>query len=40
MKAAYTNYKAQEYENFGKDIGITLAMIFIGRVRPEDLQGH
>ena len=30
MSAAYTNYMAGEFEAFGKDIGIALAMIFIG----------
>lgn len=39
MSAAYTNYMAKEYEAFGKDVGISLALIFIGasnaaRVNP------
>ena len=40
MSAAYTNYKAPEYEAFGKDVGISLAMILIGSVRPQDRKGH
>ena len=40
MTAAYTNYKAEEYEAFGKDIGISLAMILIGSVRPNDKKGE
>lgn len=40
MSAAYTNYLAKEYESFGKDIGISMTLIFIGasnaaRVNPE-----
>ena len=39
MSAAYTNYLAKEYESFGKDIGISLSLVFIGasnaaRVHP------
>lgn len=39
MSAAYTNYLAKEYEGFGKDVGISLSLIFIGasnaaRVNP------
>lgn len=30
MSAAYTNYLAKEYESFGRDIGVSLALIFIG----------
>lgn len=30
MSAAYTNYNAKEFEGFGKDIGIALALVFIG----------
>jgi len=30
MSAAYTNYRAGEFEGFGRDIGIALALIFIG----------
>jgi hypothetical protein len=30
MSAAYTNYRAGEYEGFGRDVGIALALIFIG----------
>lgn len=40
MSAAYTNYKAQEYEAFGKDIGVSLALILIGSVRPNDKKGE
>jgi hypothetical protein len=39
MSAAYTNYMGKEYEAFGKDIGISMTLIFIGasnaaRVNP------
>lgn len=30
MSAAYTSYLAKEYESFGRDIGVSLALIFIG----------
>lgn len=30
MSAAYTNYSAKEFEGFGRDIGVALALIFIG----------
>jgi hypothetical protein len=30
MTAAYTNYKLKEYEGFGRDIGVVLALTFIG----------
>jgi hypothetical protein len=30
MSAAYTNYKVAEYEGFGRDIGVALALVFIG----------
>ena len=30
MSAAYTNYLAKNYESFGRDIGVSLALIFIG----------
>ena len=30
MSAAYTNYKVGEYEGFGRDIGVTMALVFIG----------
>jgi len=30
MSAAYTNYMAGDFEGFGRDIGIALALIFIG----------
>ena len=30
MSAAYTNYLANQYESFGRDIGVSLALIFIG----------
>ena len=40
MGAAYTNFKAEEYEAFGKDVGICLAMILIGSVRPNDKRGE
>ena len=30
MTAAYTNYIEKEYEGFGRDIGVALALIFVG----------
>jgi hypothetical protein len=30
MTAAYTNYKLGAYEGFGRDIGVALAITFIG----------
>jgi len=30
MSAAYTNYLAKDFESFGRDIGVSLALIFIG----------
>lgn len=30
MSAAYTSYLAKDYESFGRDIGVSLALIFIG----------
>mgnify|MGYP006118183247 FL=1 len=30
MSAAYTNYKEKEYEGFGRDIGVALALVFVG----------
>lgn len=30
MSAAYTNYLGKEYEAFGKDIGISMTLVFIG----------
>lgn len=30
MRAAYTNYKEKEYEGFGRDIGVALALVFVG----------
>merc|ERR1711912_163031 len=30
MSAAYTNYMAKDFESFGRDIGVSLALIFIG----------
>jgi len=30
MSAAYTNYQAKEFEGFGRDIGIAMALVFIG----------
>jgi hypothetical protein len=29
MTAAFTNYQKREYEGFGRDLGVALAMIFI-----------
>ena len=30
MSAAYTNYIEKEYEGFGRDIGVALALVFVG----------
>ena len=30
LSAAYTNYLGGQYEEFGRDIGVSLALIFIG----------
>lgn len=30
LSAAYTNYLGEQYEEFGRDIGVSLALIFIG----------
>mmetsp|Transcript_2653 Transcript_2653/g.4447 ORF Transcript_2653/g.4447 Transcript_2653/m.4447 type:complete len:262 (-) Transcript_2653:76-861(-) len=30
MSEAYTNYQAKEYEQFGEDLGASLALVFIG----------
>jgi hypothetical protein len=30
MSAAYTAYNEGQYEQFGKDIGIAMALVFIG----------
>lgn len=30
MSAAYTNYYAKEYEAFGRDLGVSIALVFIG----------
>jgi hypothetical protein len=30
MSAAYTNYKEKEYEGFGRDVGVALALVFVG----------
>lgn len=30
MSAAYTNYRAGDFEGFGRDVGVALALIFIG----------
>ena len=35
MSAAYTNYKVGEYEGFGRDIGVALALTFIGACDPK-----
>lgn len=32
MSAAYTNYQAKEYEAFGRDIGVAMALVLIGAV--------
>jgi len=34
MSAAYTNYNLGKVEDFGRDIGAALALIFIGAVDP------
>lgn len=35
LSAAYTSYYAKEYEAFGKDVGIAVALTFIGSVQPK-----
>lgn len=30
MSAAYTNYNDKNFEGFGRDIGIAMALVFIG----------
>jgi len=30
MSAAFTNYKSGEFEGFGREVGVALALIFIG----------
>lgn len=30
MSAAYTNYQQKEFEGFGRDVGIAMALVFIG----------
>ena len=30
MSAAYTNYRVKEFEGFGRDIGVSMALTFIG----------
>lgn len=30
LSAAYTNYLGAQYEDFGRDIGVSLALVFIG----------
>jgi hypothetical protein len=30
MSAAYTNYNDKKFEGFGRDIGIAMALVFIG----------
>ena len=30
LSAAYTNYLGAEYEAFGNDVGVALALVFIG----------
>lgn len=30
LSAAYTNYLGAQYEEFGRDIGVSLALVFIG----------
>lgn len=38
MSAAYTNYMGKEFEDFGKDIGVSLSLIFIGASNAAKLQ--
>jgi len=35
LSAAYTSYYAKEFEAFGKDVGIAVALTFIGSVQPK-----
>lgn len=39
FSAAYTNYFAKHYEQFGKDIGSALALVFIGKDQLETETG-
>lgn len=40
MSAAYTNYKVKEWEGFGRDIGVALALVFIGACDKECTDSH
>ena len=31
LSKAYTNYEAKVYKDFGKDVGVALALVFIGK---------
>ena len=35
ISAAYTSYKVAEYENFGRDMGVAMALVFIGACDPK-----
>ena len=35
LSAAYTSYYAKEFEEFGKDVGVAVALTFIGSVQPK-----
>jgi hypothetical protein len=39
ISAAYTNYKVQEFEGFGRDLGIALALVFIGACEGKNCDG-
>ena len=38
MSAAYTNYNVGEYEGFGRDVGVALALIFIGACNEDECE--
>jgi hypothetical protein len=35
VSAAYTSYKVGEFEGFGRDIGVAMALVFIGACETE-----
>ena len=40
MSAAYTNYAAGEFEGFGRDLGVALALTFIGHCEEKCDPSH
>merc|ERR1711907_337756 len=39
MSAAFTNYQEGEFEGFGRDIGVALALVFIGQGESKATNG-